>query len=285
MSTTRTRWAALLGAGALTLALGACSADEGGGTVAETPSTTEAAAATTETETETAADVAEGEEIDPAEFVAMMKSPGEAMLSSYTMTMTMKTGGEDVTLEGAVDVSGDSPALDMDMQIPGAGAMQMRMVDGRLFMAMPGVTPEGKFMEVPPEQLGDAATALEEVDITSQMDTWEDAARKVVFVGEEDVDGTTMRRYEVTVDSAAALDSAGMGDDAAATSGMSDEFVYNVWLDEDNLMRKLAFEMDGVVTEMTADNWGEPQEVQLPAEDEIVQGPGGATDSSETTDG
>ena len=47
----------------------------------------------------------EGEEIDPAEFVAMMKSPGEAMLSSYTMTMTMKTGGEDVTLEGAVDVS------------------------------------------------------------------------------------------------------------------------------------------------------------------------------------
>jgi hypothetical protein len=285
MSTTRTRWAALLSAGALTLTLGACSADEGDGTVAEAPATTDAAAAVTETETAAAAEVAEGEEIDPSEFVAMMKSPGEAMLSSYTMTMTMKTGGEDVTLEGAVDVSGDSPALDMDMQIPGAGAIQMRMVDGRLFMAMPGVTPEGTFMEVPPEQLGDAATALEEVDITSQMDTWEEAARKVVFVGEEDVDGTTMRRYTVTVDSSAALDASGMGDDAAATSALGEEFVYDVWLDDDNLMRKLVFEMDGVVTEMTADNWGEPQDVQLPADEDIVQGPGGTTDSSASTDG
>ena len=274
MSTTRTRWAGLLTAGALTLALGACSGDDGGAssTSATAGTTTEAAA--TETEAETSApEVAEGEEIDPAEFVAMMKSPGEAMLSSYTMTMSMKTGGEDVTLEGAVDVSGESPALDMDMEIPGAGAMEMRMIDGRLFMSMAGITPEGKFMEVPPEQLGDTATALEEVDITAQMDTWEESARKVVYVGEEDVDGQTMRHYQVTVDS------------AAASSAMGEEFVYEVWLDDENLMRKLAFEMDGVVTEMTADNWGEEQDIEIPAEEDIVQGPGGSLDDSSSTDG
>jgi hypothetical protein len=288
MSTTRTRWAGLLTAGALTLALGACSDDDGGAssTSATAGTTTEAAA--TETEAETSApEVAEGEEIDPAEFVAMMKSPGEAMLSSYTMTMSMKTGGEDVTLEGAVDVSGESPALDMDMEIPGAGAMEMRMIDGRLFMSMAGITPEGKFMEVPPEQLGDTATALEEVDITAQMDTWEESARKVVYVGEEDVDGQTMRHYQVTVDSAAAMDAAGVtGDDAAAaSSAMGEEFVYEVWLDDENLMRKLAFEMDGVVTEMTADNWGEEQDIEIPAEEDIVQGPGGSLDDSSSTDG
>ncbi|SOC53880.1 hypothetical protein [Ornithinimicrobium cerasi] len=288
MSTIRTRWAGLLSAGALTLTLGACSDD---GTVAESSATqtqpaADAGATQTPTPTE-ATEVAEGEEIDPTEFVAMMKSPGEAMLSSYTMTMIMRTGGEDVTLDGAVDVSGDSPALDMEMEIPGAGAMEMVMVDGRLFMSMAGLTPDGKYLEVPPEQLGDTASALEEVDITSQMDTWEEAAREVVYVGEEDVDGQTMRHYQVTVDSAAALDAAGVtGDDAAAaTSAAGEEFVYEVWLDDDNLMRKLAFELDGVVTEMTADNWGEEQEIEMPAEGDIVQGPGGSVDDSTSTDG
>ncbi|GAA5166374.1 hypothetical protein [Ornithinimicrobium tianjinense] len=281
MTTTRTRLASVLGAGALVLALGACSDDSG--TDAGAPTSGESTSAQP-----TAPEVAEGEEVDIAEFVAMMKSPGEEKLSSYTMTMNMKTGGEDLTMEGAVDVSGEDPALDLDMAVPGAGKMQMRMVDGRLFMAMPGITPEGKFMEVPPEQLGDTASALEEVDITSQMDTWEQAARKVVYVGEEDVDGTTMRHYSVTVDSAAAMDAAGVtgGDAAAASSAMGEEFVYEVWLDDDNLMRKLAFDMEGTITEMFADNWGEPQDIQAPPAEDIVDGIGGDADSdSETSDG
>lgn len=280
MTTTRTRLASVVGAGALVLALGACSDDSG-----DAGSPTSAASTSAQA---TVPEVAEGEEVDIAEFVAMMKSPGEEKLSSYTMTMNMKTGGEDLTMEGAVDVSGEDPALDLDMTVPGAGKMQMRMVDGRLFMAMPGITPEGKFMEIPPEQLGDTASALEQVDVTSQMDSWEQAARKVVYVGEEDVDGTTMRHYSVTVDSAAAMDAAGVtGDDAAAASAaMGDDFVYEVWLDDDNLMRKLAFDMEGTVTEMFADNWGEPQDIQAPPAEDIVDGFGGDTDAdSETSDG
>lgn len=281
MNTTHTRWAGLLGAGALTLALTACSGDEG--TPAQPSGATSTAATATggdaaEPTSEPApTEVAEGEEIEPAAFVEMMKSPGEEVLSSYTMTMNLKAGGEDMTMDGAVDISGDQPRLDMDMTIPGAGSMQMRMVEGRVFMAMPGVTPEGKFMEVPAEQLGDTAAALEEVDITSQMETWESSAQKVVFVGEEDVDGTMMRHYQVTVDSAAAMDAAGLtgGDAAAASSAMGEEFVYEVWLDDDNLMRKLAFEMEGIVTEMTADNWGEPQEIEAPADEDIVESPTG----------
>ena len=68
MSTTRTRWAGLLSAGALTLALGACSDDGGTAEGTSTPAgatTTEAEAAATETAT-SAPEVAEGEEIDPA---------------------------------------------------------------------------------------------------------------------------------------------------------------------------------------------------------------------------
>jgi hypothetical protein len=287
MSSIRSRWVGLLSAGAITLTLAACSGDD----TPETDPTpgavsTDGSAATPDAAQETSAgsDAAEGQEVDIQEFLAMLKSPGEDMLSSYTMTMAVNMGGQSMEMDGAVDLAGGRPALDMDMTMPGMGAVKMVMADGRVFMSMPGVTEEGKFLEVPPEQLGDLSQQLDEVDITTTWDAWEEGAQKVVLVGEEDLDGQDMRRYEVTVDTQAALDAAGQtGDDAAQASEMiGDELTYDVWVDGDNLMRKVAFELEGAVTEITADNWGERQEIRAPAEDEIQQGgpAGGETSDS-----
>ncbi len=303
MTILRNRWAGLLGAGALTLTLAACGGDDDApapeptGTVSEdTGASTEDTGASTEDagaatgdaaaeETGTtqggSADAAEGEDVDIQEFLAMLQSPGEETLSSYTMTMAVNMGGQAMDMEGAVDLGGDDPALNMDMMMPGMGAISMVMVDGRVFMQMPGVTEEGMYMEVPPEQLGDLSGQLDEVDITSTWDAWEEGAQSVVFVGEEDVDGQDMRRYTVTVDTEAAMDAAGQtGEDAAQASAMmGDELTYDVWIDDENLMRKITFELDGAVTEMTADNWGEPQDIQPPSDDEIQDAPMGTTDS------
>lgn len=287
MSIIRRRWMGLLSAGALTLSLAACSGEE---TPESDPTpgaaTDDTGAATQDSagQSPEASDAAEGEEVDIQEFLAMLQSPGEEMLQSYTLTMAVNMGGQALEMDGAVDLSGGQPALDMDMTMPGMGAVQMVMAEGRVFMSMPGVTEEGKFLEVPPEQLGDVSQQLDEVDITSTWDAWEEGAQQVVFVGEEDLDGQDMRRYEVTVDTQAALDAAGQtGDDAAQASEMiGEELTYDVWVDDDNLMRKIAFELEGAVTEITADNWGEPQEIQVPSEDEIQQGgpAGGETSDS-----
>lgn len=293
MTTMRTRWTALLSAGALTLTLAACGGDdpaEGEPTTSEAVTTEDGAAAEDAGAEETSeapssdAGSAEGEDVDIQEFLAMLKSPGEEKLSSYTMTMTINMGGQAMEMEGAVDLTGEQAALDMDMTMPGMGAVSMIMAEGRVFMSMPGVTEDGKYMEVPPEQLGDVSTQLDEVDITSTWDAWEAGAKSVTFLGEEDVDGQDMRRYEVTVDTQAALDAAGQtGDDADTASAMlGDEITYDVWLDGDNLMRKVAFEMEGVVTEMFADNYGEAQGISVPSEDQIQQGVSGMDE--ETSD-
>lgn len=279
-SSTRMRLAAVAAAGAL--ALSACGGDDTAdpttdGTAAGTTSSSTTAAdggdaTSEEPATEDSSEAAPGEEVPLEDFVAMLQSPGEETLQSYTMAMEMKSGGEGMTMSGAVDLSGDSPAMDLDMTVPGAGEMKMLMADGRMFMSMPGVTPEGKFMEVPKEQLGDAATALEDVDITSQFEDWKDTAQSVVFVGEEDVDGTMMRRYTVTMDTSSLDQAAATSgvDDAAVSSVLGEELTYDLWLDEDNLMRKMAFEIQGMVTEMTTDNWGEAQDVQAPADADLV---------------
>lgn len=300
--TKRNRWATMLAAGALTFTLAACGGDDEAPATSDTPASAPASApaggqegATAEPTEDDAAETAEttgedeggeaapaaGEEIAPADFVAMLQEPGTEMLSTYEMNMTMKAGSEDMVMTGLVDLSGDSPKMDMQMQIPGAGDMQMVMADGRLFMAMPGVTEEGKFMEVPEEQLGDAATALDDVDITAQYADWEKTARSVVLVGEEDVDGETMRRYEVTMDGSAMAeqlaDAAGetAADAAAATAGLDEDMVYDIWLDEDNLMRRMVMEVAGIVTEMTIDKWGEPVTIDVPADSDLMDVPTG----------
>lgn len=297
--TKRNRWATMLAAGALTFTLAACGGDDEAPATSDTPASAPASApaggqeeATAEPTEDDAAETtgedeggeaapAAGEEIAPADFVAMLQEPGTEMLSTYEMNMTMKAGSEDMVMTGLVDLSGDSPKMDMQMQIPGAGDMQMVMADGRLFMAMPGVTEEGKFMEVPEEQLGDAATALDDVDITAQYADWEKTAKSVVLVGEEDVDGETMRRYEVTMDGAAMAeqlaDAAGetAADAAAATAGLDEDMVYDIWLDEDNLMRRMVMEVAGIVTEMTIDKWGEPVTIDVPADSDLMDVPTG----------
>jgi hypothetical protein len=288
MRTTHLRWGGLLTAGALTLSLSACSGDDAEG---EAPTTSavatdeadDQAAASTDAAVDTAADTAagdatEGEEVPVEDFMAMLKSPGEETLRSYTVAMTMNMGAQSLDMSGDVDLSEGEPSIDMDMTMPGMGEITMVVVDGVVFLSMPGLTQEGMFMEVPPEQLGDAGATLEEVDITATWDAWE-GAQQIIFVGEEDVDGTQMRRYEVTVDTQAALDASGQtGDDAAAASAaIGEEIVYDVWVDDDDLMRRVTFAMEGATTELLVSNWGEEMDIQAPEADQIEQS-GATTD-------
>lgn len=279
MSTTRMRLGALVTAGVLGLGLSACGDDDSAQettTEATTPAdtgveTTEDAADTAiETGQSTEPPEAEGEEIPIEEFLAMLQEPGEETLSRYSLTMEMDMEGQTMDADGSVDLSGDSPAVQMVMNIAGMGSMEMIMIDGATYIAMPGLTPEGTYMEAPPELLGETAP-LEDIDVSEQWDTWEEGARQVLFLGEEDVDGTDMRRYEITVDvdMAEAAEAAGV----TAEPGTEDTvqtMVYDVWLDDDNLMRQMEMEIEGSTMRMTMDNWGEEQDINAPDPDQIT---------------
>lgn len=295
MTTTRTRLGALISAGVLTFGLTACAAEEGSGDEATTPA--ESAAEEADAAEDTAADAAEeteetdagdseaagdGEEIPVEEFLAMVKEPGEETLSSYTMTMDLEAEGQQIEAEGAVDISGESPAMQLTMSMPQMGEVEMITIDGEVYLAMPGATPEGMYIQDSGDSLGQAE-AMEELDITSQWDAWEQGAEQVLFLGDEDVDGTELGHYQITVDPQAAAEA--MGEDAAAiTEAIGEEsIVYDVWLDDDNLMRQLSFDLGGAVAEMSMDNWGEPQEITAPEADQIMDI--GDMDSTEGSDG
>lgn len=298
MSTTRTRLGALVTAGVLTFGLAACGGDdepettpttaveEGGDATEDTDAPDDSdtsadegadedgagdtAAEDTSEEDAGSGDVTEGEEIPVEDFMAKLQEPGEETLSRYTMSMAMDVEGQQSTMEGAVDLSGESPRMQIAMTVAEMGGMDLIYADGETYMSMPGLTPEGMYLLAPQELVGDAAD-LDEIDISTQWETWEEGAQSVVFMGEEDVDGETMERYQVTVD-AEALESSLEGDAAAATSlGLDEDIVYDIWLDADSLMRKMSFDVDGQLFEMFMDNWGEEQDIQVPGPDEIME--------------
>ncbi|WP_153011702.1 hypothetical protein [Serinicoccus chungangensis] len=283
MSTTRMRLGAVVSAGILGLGLTGCGGDSDGGGAEPTEAATQESESTqadeeqaTDEDTAQASEeedsggaAAEGEEIPVEEFLAMLQEPGEETLSSYTLTMDMQADGQSIQADGAVDLSGDEAAMQMMMTMPEMGELEMITTDGQLYLAMPGVTPEGMYMQAGEDVLGQAA-AMEDIDVSTQWEAWEEGAQQVVFLGDEDVDGTEMGHYQVTVDPQAIAE-AGGEDAAAMTQAVGDELVtYDVWLDDDNLMRQLSFELEGMTAEMMMDNWGEPQEIEAPASDQVM---------------
>lgn len=298
-TTTGTRWTTLLAAGTLSLSLAACggSDDADGGSTAGSEDGAVGTAATTQDTAGTSADTqaatgdgegdeggsaaapAEGEEVPVEDFLAMLRSPGEEDMSSYELDMVVTTGGQTMEMAGEVDLGDGQPSVDADLTMPGLGATRMIVVDGSAYVSMPGVTDEGKFLEVPQGELEDSGAGLDDIDVASTWEDWDEGAGQVVYAGLEDVDGQELRRYEIVVDVQAVLDASGQtGSDAAeASAALGDEITYDVWVDEDDLVRRISYTAAGAVTEMTIDRWGEPMDIEAPDPEDVQPMPTGGS--------
>ncbi len=298
-TTTGTRWTTLLAAGTLSLSLAACggSDDADGGSTAGSEDGAVGTAATTQDTAGTSADTqaatgdgegdeggsaaapAEGEEVPVEDFLAMLRSPGEEVMSSYELDMVVTTGGQTMEMAGEVDLGGGQPSVDADLTMPGLGATRMIVVDGSAYVSMPGVTDEGMFLEVPQGELEDSGAGLDDIDVASTWEDWDEGAGQVVYAGLEDVDGEELRRYEIVVDVQAVLDASGQtGSDAAeASAALGDEITYDVWVDEDDLVRRISYTAAGAVTEMTIDRWGEPMDIEAPDPEDVQPMPTGGS--------
>lgn len=298
-TTTGTRWTTLLAAGTLSLSLAACggSDDADGGSTAGSEDGAAGTAATTQDTADTSADTqaatgdgegdeggsaaapAEGEEVPVEDFLAMLRSPGEEDMSSYELDMVVTTGGQTMEMAGEVDLGDGQPSVDADLTMPGLGATRMIVVDGSAYVSMPGVTDEGMFLEVPQGELEDSGAGLDDIDVASTWEDWDEGAGQVVYAGLEDVDGEELRRYEIVVDVQAVLDASGQtGSDAAeASAALGDEITYDVWVDEDDLVRRISYTAAGAVTEMTIDRWGEPMDIEAPDPEDVQPMPTGGS--------
>lgn len=252
----------------LLLALTSCS-DEGG-SASDEPSISESSDAS---EPDEGDDPAAGSEVDPADFVADMKAGLEASTTAQ-MTMEMGIPGGGMDVEGQVDYTTDPVSMAMTMKnaMMGDQAMDLRLVDGIMYMNM-GSLSNGKFIEFDlsdPDSLPPGMENLQQqMDPLAAFEQFEPALKEVTFVGDEDVEGEELQHYAIVVDTSKMDSLSGM----PAGAELPPEVEYDLFFDEEFRPRQMDMTLD---IEPKVDmlvkffDWGSPVDITAPPADQTV---------------
>jgi hypothetical protein len=189
--------------------------------------------------------------------------------------MEFESRNQTFTMEGDGD-SGPDAFTAMDVELDQGDGRKLRMiyVDGMLYLSGKGLTDEGKFVPLDPDDASDPLAsamkpALEGTGLADSFETWEAALVDVQFDSEELLDdGTEAEKYTFLVDSRTALALQRPG--KPFPSGVPETFVNEVWIDSHNLVRRVEFTLDGARTVITMSDYCEPIDVRAPDEDDIV---------------
>jgi len=221
-----------------------------------------------------------GSGADDATVADKTLTKDDIMRAAYTAAVKAKSAHITMNVSGATSMkaAGDvayaarQPTMSMTMS-QGQGTSELRFVGGLLYMQIPGMTPPGKFVSIDPkDKKSPYAKAFG--DMTSQMDplhsikAMEKAVQSVEPVGKETVDGVETEHYEVVVDTAALLDQMGPG--AAKQASVPKTVTYEMWLDDQDLLRQMRFAMSGASLEAKMTDWGKPVTVKKPAAGDVV---------------
>jgi len=186
------------------------------------------------------------------------------------------SGPASLTAKGDVDYSQDSPEMSMTMDMAQLGStdIELRLVDGIIYMHIPKATPAGKFLKIDPDDTTNPLTKSfsslsRQLDPMSSFRAMKSAVRSSKYVGTETVDGTSTDHYVLTVDSATLFKAMGQ----KLLPQVSKTLTYDVWLDDDDLLRRMKSEAGGETTEMTLSDWGTSVEVSAPPASKIVTVP------------
>lgn len=206
-------------------------------------------------------------------FLPALKKAAKAQETVH-MTMDM-SGPQEMSIEGDTRLKGRDSALRMTMEGSAfGGKARLVMVDETLYLSIPGVVPKGRFVAVDAkDENNPMARAFGEM--TKSMDPKQlfagfDAGLKdVEFVEEDKVDGEQMEHYEVTLDSRAAAEAMGQQIPQAAPKTID----YDIWLDGDDLMRRVSFEIQDIAVDMAMSDWGEPVDIKAPPPAKVEQAP------------
>jgi len=258
--------------------LTACNDDNPTATEEPDSPTTSASSETSESPSESAdASPSAGETVDPATFVDDVLG-GLADATTAHVVMTVQGGPAEMTMEGDVDYSATPPEMAMTMTnaMLGQGEIEMRMVDGAMYMQVP-MLGKGKWMKLPLTGKDSPLSGdlLGQMNPGKALEEMKGAIDDVTYVGDEDVDGETLQHYTMKVRSEAFRK---LEDQFGATGAVDlpSVITYDIWTDDDGLMRQTKISMGdlGSVT-MSLSAWGEPVQIEAPPESELVEMPDG----------
>lgn len=206
-----------------------------------------------------------GKPFDAQEFTGKLQRAVDAN-PTVKIDVTAKIAGQqDATASGVQDLGKD--ALEMQVNM-GGQELGYRLVDGQYYLAQPP-----KWVPVTEDTTNPLVqSTLEQIKLLSmrrQLDAFIAGVESAGDKGEEEVDGVTTTHYTATVNSDKALAKLDMD----RAEGAPDRVIYDVWLDDDDLIRKMSFNLNGATATMTATDWGKPVTIAKPKDSELAKVP------------
>ena len=206
-----------------------------------------------------------GAPFDAAEFTDRLEAAVDAN-PTVKIDVTAKIAGQSqASATGVQDLSADS--LDMDVSLAGQ-QLGYRLVDGQYYLAQPP-----KWVKVDEDSTNPLVkTTVDQVQILSmrrQLDAFVAGVEKAGNKGTEDVGGVSTTHYTATVDTATSMRELGM----KPAPGAPETVIYDVWLDEDDLIRRMEFTLNDATARLLASEWGEPVSITAPSGSELAKTP------------
>jgi hypothetical protein len=185
--------------------------------------------------------------VDPAAFVDRLKTSARS-LTTARFHMTMEMGGQTIYADGALDLTGDHPAMRFSMDPTGMGTpVDMRIVDNVMYIQDP-TTGSGKYLKMdlgdPNGPMGDLAGVFDNFN-PDQMITKisPHAFRKVTDLGSQTVGGRELEHYRVVIDTRTA---ASVLKNLPSTASLPRTLSYDMWLDSRDRMARFTMLMKKV---------------------------------------
>jgi len=213
--------------------------------------------------------------VDPAAFAGQLKTAARA-ITTARFAMTMDVSGQSVEAKGAIDLTGDQPAMQLSMDLTGMGTpTDMRVVGGVMYIQDP-TSSSGRYLKMdlsdPDGPLGDMGDALDSYDPQSMVGQMSpDAFRKVTDLGSESVGGQEVEHYRVVLDTRAATS---MLQNLPSGASLPKTMTYDMWLDSQDRMTRFKMLMKRV-TRMTAtySDYGADLHITPPDPSKVIEAP------------
>ena len=208
----------------------------------------------------------DGGQVDPDKFVARLQD-GIAKTKYAHIEFTMGGAGGEMTGSGDVDYTATPPNMQMSMEL-GPQSVGMLLVEKVMYVQSSQAG--GKYVKF---DLDDPANPLgsglsERLDPAGSVEAFTKAVTSVTSSGSEDVDGRTLDRYELTVDTTKLAD-----DGTGSSASLPPEVTMVVWLDEEGRMAKTSMGLGAVQYDATLSDFDKAVELEAPPAAQVVSPP------------
>lgn len=177
-----------------------------------------------------------------------------------------------VTLSADLRLDPQDAAAHMTMTSPQFGQdIEAILLDETMYLKVPGLPPSKPWLKM---DLSNAPLpGLGSLDASAVLRGLEGAIT-LKPLGQEDVSGVDARHYEVTVDAKQAIEALG-GTGSVPAGQLPKRLTYDVWVDDQDLVRRISMEISTVSIDMTFSDYGEPVDISAPPAGQITKQPTG----------